>query len=178
MKKLNLTLATSHYDHMADLLLGRVPVRAGNAPCVWLHAVSVGEVNLLGVLIKELRRRRPDVEFVLVFENRGPEVGATIAHPHGQIYAYDHVPSRPARRFDAGWRPDDDPGDRIIAPPVLPDPAKLHVVPDHFRGPAHERAVRVLPDLDDVVERFPQERVRSEERRVGKECRSRWSPYH
>ena len=25
---------------------------------------------------------------------------------------------------------------------------------------------------------LPQERFRSEERRVGKECRSRWSPYH
>src|SRR3712207_8677891 len=25
---------------------------------------------------------------------------------------------------------------------------------------------------------FPPERMRSEERRVGKECRSRWSPYH
>src|SRR4026208_373528 len=36
--------------------------------------------------------QRGDVEFVLVFENRGAEVGATIAHPHGQIYAYDHVP--------------------------------------------------------------------------------------
>ena len=24
----------------------------------------------------------------------------------------------------------------------------------------------------------PEESVRSEERRVGKECRSRWSPYH
>src|SRR3712207_7388633 len=28
----------------------------------------------------------------------------------------------------------------------------------------------------DLAERY--ERVRSEERRVGKECRSRWSPYH
>jgi len=35
---------------------------------------------------------RDDVATVLVFENRGPEVGATIAHPHGQIYAYDEVP--------------------------------------------------------------------------------------
>ena len=26
--------------------------------------------------------------------------------------------------------------------------------------------------------RFLEEKVRSEERRVGKECRSRWSPYH
>ena len=35
---------------------------------------------------------RDDVSYVLVFENRGPEVGATIAHPHGQIYAFDIVP--------------------------------------------------------------------------------------
>jgi UDPglucose--hexose-1-phosphate uridylyltransferase len=38
---------------------------------------------------------RPDVAYVLVFENRGEEVGATIAHPHGQIYAYDQVPDVP-----------------------------------------------------------------------------------
>lgn len=37
---------------------------------------------------------RDDVSCVLVFENRGPEVGATIAHPHGQIYAFDLVPPR------------------------------------------------------------------------------------
>ena len=48
---------------------------------------------------------RDDVDYVLVFENRGPEVGATIAHPHGQIYAYDHVPSRQARRLAGGWAP-------------------------------------------------------------------------
>lgn len=57
---------------------------------------------------------RDDVDYVLVFENRGPEVGATIAHPHGQIYAYDHVPSRQRRRLDAGWKPDSAPGDRLI----------------------------------------------------------------
>src|ERR1051326_5283676 len=32
-------------------------------------------------------------------------------------------------------------------------------------------------DVDFVAEAVP-ERMRSEERRVGKECRSRWSPYH
>ncbi len=40
---------------------------------------------------------RPEVEYVLVFENRGREVGATIDHPHGQIYAYPFVPPTPAR---------------------------------------------------------------------------------
>lgn len=59
-------------------------------------------------------RALPGVQFVLVFENRGAEVGATIAHPHGQIYAYDHVPSRPARRLEGGWRPDPAPGDRMV----------------------------------------------------------------
>ncbi|MGA0879361.1 MAG: galactose-1-phosphate uridylyltransferase, partial [Ilumatobacteraceae bacterium] len=48
---------------------------------------------------------RSDVAYVLIFENRGADVGATIAHPHGQIYAYDHVPPRPATMFSREWRP-------------------------------------------------------------------------
>lgn len=59
-------------------------------------------------------RELPEVEFVLVFENRGTQVGATIPHPHGQIYAYDHIPSRPLRRLEAGWRPELDPADRLV----------------------------------------------------------------
>jgi UDPglucose--hexose-1-phosphate uridylyltransferase len=34
----------------------------------------------------------PRHRFVLVFENRGDGVGATLSHPHGQIYAFDHLP--------------------------------------------------------------------------------------
>lgn len=41
--------------------------------------------------------RRPDIEYVLPFENRGIEVGVTLHHPHGQIYAYPVVPPIPAR---------------------------------------------------------------------------------
>jgi UDPglucose--hexose-1-phosphate uridylyltransferase len=40
---------------------------------------------------------RPEVEYVLVFENRGREVGATIDHPHGQIYGYAFTPPAPAQ---------------------------------------------------------------------------------
>ncbi|MCU1428966.1 MAG: galactose-phosphate uridylyltransferase, family 1, partial [Actinomycetia bacterium] len=43
---------------------------------------------------------RPDIEYVLVFENRGREVGATIDHPHGQIYGYPFVPPAPEREAD------------------------------------------------------------------------------
>lgn len=40
---------------------------------------------------------RPEIEYALVFENNGAEVGATIGHPHGQIYAFPFVPPVPAR---------------------------------------------------------------------------------
>lgn len=40
---------------------------------------------------------RDDVQYVLPFENRGAEVGVTLHHPHGQIYAYPVVPPVPER---------------------------------------------------------------------------------
>lgn len=52
-------------DGWGAKLLGRVPVRTGDAPCVWLHAVSVGEVNLLATTITELARQRPDWQVVV-----------------------------------------------------------------------------------------------------------------
>ncbi|MFF5264948.1 galactose-1-phosphate uridylyltransferase [Actinomadura viridis] len=38
--------------------------------------------------------RLPGVEEVFVFENRGVEIGATLQHPHGQIYAFPYVTPR------------------------------------------------------------------------------------
>jgi len=42
---------------------------------------------------------RDGIEYVMPFENRGVEVGATLQHPHGQIYAYPFVPPIPAREL-------------------------------------------------------------------------------
>ncbi|HWI14956.1 MAG TPA: galactose-1-phosphate uridylyltransferase [Burkholderiales bacterium] len=39
----------------------------------------------------------PGIRYVLPFENRGAEVGVTLHHPHGQIYAYPFVPPVPER---------------------------------------------------------------------------------
>lgn len=36
------------------------------------------------------------VKQVFVFENRGADIGVTLHHPHGQIYAYPYVPAKPA----------------------------------------------------------------------------------
>ena len=91
---------------------------------------------------------RPEIEYVLVFENRGAEVGATIEHPHGQIYAFDFVPDLPLRELEHGGQ-FDEPGDRLVASaagwrawvpeaPIFPYALKL--VPD--------APVPDLPSLD------------------------------
>ena len=36
----------------------------------------------------------PGVKQVFPFENRGQDIGVTLHHPHGQIYAYSYVPPR------------------------------------------------------------------------------------
>ena len=43
---------------------------------------------------------RPEVAYVHMFENRGVEVGVTLHHPHGQIYAYPFVPPLAARAHE------------------------------------------------------------------------------
>jgi UDPglucose--hexose-1-phosphate uridylyltransferase len=43
---------------------------------------------------------RADIAYVYPFENRGVEVGVTLHHPHGQIYAYPFVPPVAARELE------------------------------------------------------------------------------
>jgi len=52
-------------EGFAQKLLGRVPRRRGASQCVWLHAVSVGEVNLLGTTLASLKRCHPGWELVI-----------------------------------------------------------------------------------------------------------------
>jgi len=45
--------------------LGGVAPRGGQEPCVWVHAVSVGEMNLVAALVEGLERERGEWEVVL-----------------------------------------------------------------------------------------------------------------
>ena len=68
-----------------------------------LGTLGVGQVRKVVDLWAERTAalfERPEIEYVLVFESRGPEVGATIHHPHGQIYGYPFVP--PAAAAEVG----------------------------------------------------------------------------
>lgn len=49
-------------EGFAAKFLGSVPVRSSDRYCLWIHAVSVGEVNLLAPLLAQIAGRHPDWE--------------------------------------------------------------------------------------------------------------------
>jgi UDPglucose--hexose-1-phosphate uridylyltransferase len=71
-------------------------------PCATLGTLPLWHLQLLidvwADRYDELARD-PDVQYVFPFENRGTEVGVTLHHPHGQIYAYPFVPPVAAREL-------------------------------------------------------------------------------
>ena len=49
----------------AAKFLGRVPQRESKQTCIWLHAVSVGEVNLLAPLVQRIEQQAPHWQCVI-----------------------------------------------------------------------------------------------------------------
>jgi len=45
--------------------LGFIPRRFSDQPCIWIHAVSMGEINAIGSLVKEILRVLPEFEIVI-----------------------------------------------------------------------------------------------------------------
>jgi UDPglucose--hexose-1-phosphate uridylyltransferase len=90
-----------------------VPTRPGKGACevvvftqdprASLGQLPLDRVELLFEVWADRTRElgaRDDVEYVFPFENRGVEIGVTLHHPHGQIYAYPFVPPVAARELD------------------------------------------------------------------------------
>ena len=60
------SIKTGRYrEGWKEKFLGKAPHRIGDRPCIWFHAVSVGEVLLLQPILKEMQRRRPGWEVVI-----------------------------------------------------------------------------------------------------------------
>jgi UDPglucose--hexose-1-phosphate uridylyltransferase len=89
-----------------------VPTRPGKGTCEVVVFTQDPKASLGGLPLSHLelllevwadRTRelgaRDDVLYVYPFENRGVEVGVTLSHPHGQIYAYPFVPPIPEREL-------------------------------------------------------------------------------
>ena len=113
----------------------------------------------------EVLGAEPQIRYVLPFENKGEIIGATLAHPHGQIYGYPDIPPRPFRELRAALDHRERTGEcvecavvsgeisagrRIVAqrgelvafvPPWARFPYEVHVVPVRHRPS--------LPSLDE-----------------------------
>ena len=139
------------YTHRHEASFGDLsPTELGRVVAVWIDRT------------RELWSG-PAHAYVCAFENRGAEVGATIAHPHGQIYALDHVPPliaakaaahRRSRERDGGCRScagalADGRSPRV----VTPNESFVVAVPFAARWPfevavrAHRHGLRRLEDL-------------------------------
>ncbi len=57
----------------------------------------------------------PDVAQVFCFENRGVEIGVTLHHPHGQIYAYPFITPRTRQMLESARRHADRTGRNLFA---------------------------------------------------------------
>jgi 3-deoxy-D-manno-octulosonic-acid transferase len=59
-------LVTGKYrEGWSEKFKGKAPLRIGEHPCLWFHAVSVGEVLLLRPLVLAMARRRPNWQVVI-----------------------------------------------------------------------------------------------------------------
>ncbi|MDI6826973.1 MAG: galactose-1-phosphate uridylyltransferase [Armatimonadota bacterium] len=59
--------------------------------------------NLIAVWTDRYRElgRLDFVDYVFIFENKGKEIGVTLTHPHGQIYAYPFIPPVIQKELDS-----------------------------------------------------------------------------
>jgi len=77
------------FDPRHDLTLATLPLPALRG-VVDLWAAQAAELSAL-----------PGIAYVQIFENRGTMMGASNPHPHGQVWATEHIPNEPALELAA-----------------------------------------------------------------------------
>jgi UDPglucose--hexose-1-phosphate uridylyltransferase len=137
-----------------------VPVKPGRGRCEVVcftsdHNASFGSlppsrvrtvVDALADRTAEISKM-PGVAQVFPFENRGVEIGVTLHHPHGQIYAYPTVTPRTAAMLRAAARHAEKTGGRNLYADVLAaeQAAKVRVVASNEHWTAYVPAAARWP---------------------------------
>lgn len=112
-------------DDLEHLGLGRTRTSVGRCEVVCFSPAHEGSFGSLSrtrarTVIEAWADRTaalsalPGIRQVFPFENRGQEIGVTLPHPHGQIYAYPYVTPRTHRLLDTISRSADDLFARIL----------------------------------------------------------------
>jgi UDPglucose--hexose-1-phosphate uridylyltransferase len=91
------------------------PVRPAAGECEVVVYTSRHDATAADLTLRQLRKliavwahrtaelgARPQVDYVFAFENKGEQIGVTLNHPHGQIYAYPYIPPVLERETAAG----------------------------------------------------------------------------
>ena len=110
---------------LTDLGLGRALPAVGRCEVVCFSPDTTGSfgsqtVSRARTIIEAWADRTaalsamPGIEEVFPFENRGEQVGVTLHHPHGQIYAYPYVTPRTSSMLDSVARTSPDLFQRIL----------------------------------------------------------------
>jgi UDPglucose--hexose-1-phosphate uridylyltransferase len=86
------------------------PVRPSTGKCEVVLYSSDHNATLAKASERDLRRLTrvwqdryetlgadPALDYVFIFENKGTQIGVTLHHPHGQIYAFSYIPPRVER---------------------------------------------------------------------------------
>ena len=113
----SLSMDASLPDHPGVVLAEPSAVRPGTGRCEVVCFTPDHDASFASLAPQQVRtvmeawidrtlelRTLPGVVQVFPFENRGAEIGVTLAHPHGQIYAYPFVPPRTERLLAAERR--------------------------------------------------------------------------
>lgn len=106
----------------------------------------------------------PEVNYVFIFENKGDVIGVTLAHPHGQIYAFPFIPPYVEQELSASRKHEEKTGHCLLCDilvderrdgrrVVTENPSFTAVVPFYARYPyeVHILARRHLQSLDDFT---------------------------
>ncbi|HEV3137931.1 MAG TPA: glycosyltransferase N-terminal domain-containing protein, partial [Pirellulales bacterium] len=93
-------------EGLAVKLFGLVNVRDSAARCAWLHAVSMGEVNLIAPLIEELKARHPNWDMVISTTTVTGYALARSRYPQDTVFYCPLDFSWAMRRAVARIRPD------------------------------------------------------------------------
>jgi len=166
-------------DYQVVVFENRFPSLSGNGRCevvcfssdhnARFADLTVDRVNL--VMAAWIDRsaelsQRPSVQQVFCFENRGKEIGVTLSHPHGQIYAYPFITPRTTRMLQVAERYRDTEGGNLVDDVLAAERAEgtrvvgesehwVAFVPSAARWPVevHLYPKRRVPDLPALEEK-------------------------
>lgn len=167
---------------------GLFPVRPADGKCEVVCYASDHNATFATLPLSQIRklvrvwRERyielaslPEVEYVFIFENKGKEIGVTLSHPHGQIYAYPFIPATLQTELDAerdhfmktghslfhDWLAEERNGPRIIAenesflavvPIFARYPYEVWVVPQEHRRSLAELTPHELDQFAEMLQ--------------------------